>query len=221
MSREQQLKELWQSYNTVLSAAVKGSGQAPKLKTEFVFKDPLQCFQCNIRNCLQCCCRNQGQKIRLLLQDLAVLLDNGQEDMIEGKYDSKAKIEAFLKKPSRKNVYKTPYLKRKSGKDGLEECVFLTEDLQCSVWDKAPFICKTYPLIMEQEMTPDKMLLTFSLDKQCSCTRPEEMAAPKPGEYTRRIINDVVCERIEADHTSKLLCYKRNELQKIGLGKYL
>ncbi|MBU0579656.1 MAG: hypothetical protein KKA19_00625 [Candidatus Margulisbacteria bacterium] len=221
---EPQLISLWEKYSTENKPVVKTAQKetAPeKTKTEFYFKEPIHCFRCSLENCLQCCCRNQGQKIRLLLHDLVVLLDHGYADKISGKYSSQEEVCNFLKNPKKENLYQTPYLTRKKGKDGLEECVFLTEDLKCSIWNIAPFICKTYPLIMEQETTPDKMLLTFSLDKQCSCTKEDQLKEPQSKEYTQGLINAIICERLEADHTSKLLCYKRSELIKMGLKKYL
>jgi len=221
MSTEKSLQDLWTAYVSVPSTPGTSSGDTKILKTEFRFKEPIHCFKCSISNCLQCCCRNQGQKIRLLLNDLAKLLDLGFEDKIEGTYDTAENIQAFLDHPSKERIYRTPYLKRKTGKDGKEECIFLTEDWKCSIWESAPYICKTYPLIMDQEMTPDAMLLTFSLDTNCSCTRSDQMQEIQPPEHTKRLINDVVCERIEADHTSKLLCYRRDELKRIGFGKYL
>ncbi len=222
MSIHQQLQTLWLSrYAQGPVSPAPSHGVQNKMTTKFQFKDAVQCFRCSITNCLQCCCRNQGQKIRLLLQDLAVLLDLGFADMIEGTYDDAATIKAFLDAPTPDKVYRTPYLKRKTGKDGKEECVFLSEQWTCSIWEHAPYICKTYPLILEQEMTPDTMLLSFSLDKLCSCTRPDQLAAPQPKENTERLINNSIGERIEADHTSKLLCYHRDDLKKIGLSAYL
>lgn len=225
-SLENQLKSLWHNYlaKQAKETSVQNKTSPEKDKkfsTEFKFKEPLNHFQCNIKNCLQCCCRNQGQKIRLLLQDLAILLDNGFADKIEGKYDTETKVKEFLNKPVAEKVYNTPYLKRKKGNDGLEECIFLNNNLECTIWDKAPLICKSYPLIMDQVTTPEKMVLTFSLDKQCSCTREDQMKELKPKEYTQNLINSSICERIEADHTTKLLVYERDKLKEIGFENYL
>lgn len=222
MSIEQNLSDLWQAFKSSPGQTDNSAPATPKkIQTELRLKEPIHGFRCSIENCLQCCCRNQGQKIRLLLQDLSILLDHGFADMIEGTYDSADTVKAFLDAPSPHNVYRTPYLKRKIGKDGKDECIFLTEKWTCSIWNCAPFICKTYPVVMEQEMTPEKMILSFSLDKRCSCTRDEQLQATQPKENTEKLLNNAIAERLEADHTSKLLCYHREELKKIGLGKYL
>jgi Fe-S-cluster containining protein len=222
-TNQENLQALWHNYLEEQAAQNKNTAakQTAKIETDFVFKEPLENFQCQIKNCLQCCCKNQGQKIRLLLKDIAVLLDNDLRDNIIGKYSPKEDIEKFLNDPRPENIYQTPYLKRKKDKAGLDECVFLTEKLECSIWQFTPYICKTYPAIMEQKMTSEKQTLSFLLDKQCSCTREEMMAAPKDKAYTQRLLNDVIAERIEADRTTKLLIHHRKELEELGFDRFL
>ena len=96
-SNEKELKQLWNAFLDSPAPYKKTPAAKGKIPTEFRFKDPIRNFQCNIENCLQCCCRNQGQKIQLLLQDIAILLDHGHADKIEGRYGTKQEVGKFLK----------------------------------------------------------------------------------------------------------------------------
>ncbi|OGI08245.1 MAG: hypothetical protein A2Y40_08210 [Candidatus Margulisbacteria bacterium GWF2_35_9] len=162
LSLLEKLQFLWDDFLSFVNTGIRENKYPKEILDNFTLIDKSQINKINDNakynvSCGSCesnCCSRIDGKILLTLKDIAVLIDNGHENSIEGSFRGFATLLKDYQENRDNSVFNDvsrlmqdmlnneymPYLKKIGS-----ACVFMSESGLCKVYDIRPVSCKMYP----------------------------------------------------------------------------
>jgi len=162
-----------------------------------------------VPNCDKCekkCC---PPRVAISLFDVARFMDYGMADSVAGTFDGYVNL--FLSDDGRDAKLSHAYIMPNSS--DAEDCVFLGEDRKCSIYDKRPGICRSYPVAIRLDEDKNKLALWMGGCKNYEIS-PDKAAF-------QLLLDSAIKDYNEKLKSNAVLMHLRHELREIGLGKYM
>lgn len=157
-------------------------------------------------NCEEKCC---PPRVVVSLFDLVRFIGDGLEERISGQF--KGFVELFLSDDGKDVDLTRPHIFPVD--TDVKDCVFLDENQKCSIYEKRPLICRSYPVVVR--IAEDRSRLALWLG---GCQKYE--ISPDKAAF-HRLLDSAIQDYNEKLTSNALLMYSRSQLRDMGLGKYL
>lgn len=223
----EKLQFLWDDFIVFINDGVKENKYPKEILQNFKFVDKRQLkkmsdnakYSVNCTDCKNNCCSRIEGKVLLTLKDLAILIDNGHKDAIEGSFSGFAALLSdyqknrdtaifndvnILMQDTLNNQY-MPYLKK-----AANVCTFLDKEGRCAIYDIMPRACKSYPYVYDAK----KREIAWSEN----CNSKSSAVSEKEKDDAIRSVIESENERIR---DISLIMLNSENLAKIGFKEYL
>lgn len=157
-------------------------------------------------NCEEKCC---PPRVVISLFDVARFMDDGLDERIAGKFEGF--VELYLSDDG-KDVDLTRSHMFPIDRDA-KDCVFLNEDRKCSIYEKRPLICRSYPVAIRIDEDRNRLALWLGGCKKYNISSDKTAF--------QSLLDSAIQDYNEKLMSNALLMYSRNQLRDIGFGKYL
>ena len=157
-------------------------------------------------NCEEKCC---PPRVVVSLFDLVRFIGDGLEERISGQF--KGFVELFLSDDGKDVDLTRPHIFPVD--TDVKDCVFLDENQKCSIYEKRPLICRSYPVVVR--IAEDRSRLALWLG---GCQKYR--ISPDKAAF-HRLLDSAIQDYNEKLTSNALLMYSRSQLRDMGLGKYL
>lgn len=200
---------------TAITALLENPG-TQKLITD----EEARSFVCDYVPCGAKCCK--GGHRQLGLKDIIVLIDQGKQNAINGKFPSQEICQKLYDNQHDpllfKELYHMPQLKNHD--NGI--CTFLQDDLTCGIYEYRPSVCRCYPIIMQNKEINGRPIPSFTVLKEAECPRDSfYLENDQANSHAKETIINSVKNSVAIKNDLFLLAHKRDELVNAGLGDYL
>jgi len=159
----------------------------------------------NCENCKGRCC---PQKLDLRLFDIARFMDNNLDEFISGTFESSVEYYQSVWGGGAGVRQPFPYL---TPANGSINCRFLREDHRCGIYEVRMSSCRAFPLGVVKDKDENISLQWFG--DQCNISSDESLFW--------KLVNNAVLNWNEGVKNQLLLINARDQLRKMGFGKYL
>ncbi len=157
-------------------------------------------------NCQEKCC---PPRVVISLFDLVRFTDYGLQERIAGQF--KGFVELFLSDDGKDVDLTRPHMFPID--PDAKDCVFLDEDQNCSIYEKRPLICRSYPVVIRIDEDKNRLARWLGGCQKCKISSDK---AP-----FQRLLDSAIQDYNEKLTSNALLMYSRSQLRDMGLGKYL
>ncbi len=157
-------------------------------------------------NCEEKCC---PPRVVVSLFDLVRFIDDGLEERISGQF--KGFVELFLSDDGKDVDLTRPHMFPIDS--DAKDCVFLGEDRKCSIYDKRPFICRSYPVVVRINKDGDRLAIWLG-----GCQKYKILSDKAA---FQSLLDSAIQDYNEKLTSNALLMYSRSQLRDMVLGEYL
>lgn len=174
---------------------IEGKGD---LKTTFPVPD------CS--NCIEKCC---PPRVVISLFDVARFMDSNLENFVTGKFEGF--VDLFLSENNEDIKLHHPHMNPVVSEP--KGCVFLDDDKRCSIYEKRPFVCRSYPLAIRVDENKNKVAIWMGGCRNYNISTDEQAF--------RRLLDSAVQDYNEKLMANAVLMNYRTQLRELGFGKYM
>lgn len=164
-------------------------------------------------NCQDVCCAGLENVVSLRLRDIAVLIDAGRTELISRKKprfpESLLKSRPALQELVASELFRTLPVLKQTGE--LQVCAALSEDLRCTLYPHWPLSCERFPY----SLNALRKQVVWGTRCQSNKRAPEHVAR------SEAMFGAAVQTYNERIKDAVLLAHARDELDRLGVGKYL
>ncbi|MFC1712682.1 YkgJ family cysteine cluster protein [Candidatus Poribacteria bacterium] len=157
-------------------------------------------------NCQEKCC---PPRVVISLFDLVRFTSYGLQEHIAGQF--KGFVELFLSDDGKDVDLTRPHMFPTD--PDAKDCVFLDEDRNCSIYQKRPLICRSYPVVIRIDEDKNRVALWLG-----GCQKYKILSDKTA---FQRLLNSAIQDYNEKLTSNALLMYSRSQLRDMGLGEYL
>ncbi len=157
-------------------------------------------------NCQEKCC---PPRVVISLFDLVRFTSYGLEERISGQF--KGFVELFLSDDGKDVDLTRPHMFPID--PDAKDCVFLDEDQNCSIYQKRPLICRSYPIVIRIDEDKNRVARWLG-----GCQKYKILSDKTA---FQRLLNSAIQDYNEKLTSNALLMYSRSQLRDMGLGEYL
>ena len=156
--------------------------------------------------CVKKCC---PPRVMISLYDVARFMDDGMEDYVAGQFRGYVKL--FLSEEGEDVDLSRPHMFPTD--PDAKDCVFLDKDKKCSIYERRPYICRSYPVVIRIDKDRNRFALWLGGCKDFDISTDKEAFD--------RLLDSAIHDYNEKIKSNVLLLNRRSELRELGFGKYL